>query len=30
LPASMASVAEQKTREIRAAYEKIKAARGLK
>ena len=30
LPPSMASVAEQKTREIRAAYEKIKAARGLK
>lgn len=30
LPPSMAGVAEQKTREIRAAYEKIKAARGLK
>lgn len=30
LPASMASVAEQKTREIRAAYDEIKAARGLK
>src|SRR5690606_8535729 len=30
LPPSMAGVAEQKTREIRAAYEKIKAARGMK
>lgn len=30
LPASMAGVAEQKTQEIRAAYEKIKAQRGFK
>jgi DnaJ like chaperone protein len=30
LPESMASVAEQKTQEIRAAYEAIKAARGLR
>jgi DnaJ like chaperone protein len=30
LPASMAGVAEQKTHEIRAAYEKIKARRGFK
>ena len=30
LPASMISVAEQKTQEVRAAYEKIKAQRGFK
>jgi DnaJ like chaperone protein len=30
LPESMASVAEQKTLEVRAAYERIKAARGFK
>jgi DnaJ like chaperone protein len=30
LPKSMAGVAEQKTQEIRAAYEKIKARRGLR
>jgi DnaJ like chaperone protein len=30
LPESMAAVAEQKTQEIRAAYEAIKAARGLR
>jgi DnaJ like chaperone protein len=30
LPESMAGVAEQKTQEIRAAYEKIKARRGMK
>jgi DnaJ like chaperone protein len=30
LPASMKSVAEQKTQEVRAAYERIKAQRGLK
>ena len=30
LPESMAGVAEQKTREIRAAYEKIKTRRGMK
>jgi DnaJ like chaperone protein len=30
LPESMAAVAEQKTQEIRAAYEKVKARRGMK
>ena len=30
LPESMKSVAEQKTQEVRAAYEMIKAQRGLK
>ncbi len=30
LPESMKSVAEQKTQEVRAAYETIKAQRGLK
>lgn len=30
MPESMAGVAEQKTREIRAAYEKVKARRGMK
>jgi len=30
LPESMKSVAEQKTQEVRAAYEAIKAQRGLK
>lgn len=30
LPASMAGIAEQKTHEVRAAYEKVKAQRGFK
>ena len=30
LPASMVTIAEQKTREIRAAYEQIKAERRFK